>query len=119
MKSAAIFPFDKSSVCLARYRHLIKQYNLQYFISPKGRALDKKDIAAIDGGIETNLYITEDFEHAIREVDTVIFLEGSEPVKTDIYLSHINLAHTLGKEIVIDDALQNSLKNSLNDIDVV
>lgn len=104
-KRLAIYPFDKENSCFARYRHMIPGYEVASLIGLKGWQQEGLDASVVDGGDNIGIKITEDFENAIRDVDTVLFLDGFTDIRIEVYKKKIDVALSLQKEIVVTKTL--------------
>ena len=101
-RNAIIYPYNYLAAPLARYRHLIDAYNIIGLVSPPALALDGHDASKADFGQTIGIQITEDFERALLNCDTVIICEY--PVNPDdeffrIIVNKIMLAMNQGKNV--------------------
>ncbi|WP_238915659.1 TIGR04066 family peptide maturation system protein [Clostridium sp. YIM B02555] len=116
MKKLMIYPFDKEVTDIARYRENLKNYQLINVISPKGWGLNGKDSNKLDGGKETGMIISEEFEDALKKCDAVFFSDTKKQSLFDTYLNKINMANGQNKEIVMTKELYKklSLQENIN-----
>lgn len=110
MKKLIIYPYDKETSCIARYRNLIVDYELVGVIGFKGWNINLKDASYFDGGSNTSINISEDFEREIEKCDTVLFLDVNRPINLSCYILKIEIAQKFNKEILVTKKIDDLLR---------
>ncbi|WP_034847108.1 TIGR04066 family peptide maturation system protein [Ruminiclostridium josui] len=72
-----IYPFDIDSVSLIRHNDIVEDYTFVHAVSPNGWGLTGKDAGCADDGEPTGLIVESDFNKALEDCDTVIFVTSS------------------------------------------
>lgn len=101
MNKLAIYPYHKQNCAIARYRHLVKGYELTSIIAAKGWGGQGKDASYFDGGVVTGIEITEVFEDGIQNSDAVLFLEPLSDKLLSTYPTKFEIVKRHNKEIII------------------
>lgn len=99
-KKIAIFPIDYTNVSLARCAYM-GGYEPVALLSPELSVLEGSDIAKLDGGINTNIYLYTDYEKKILESDMVYFISKKDKSKEQLSLQLIEYAKKAKKEVVL------------------
>lgn len=119
MKKLIIYPFEKEISDIARYREILEEYKLVNIVAPKGWGLGGKESSKLDGGEKTGMIISEQFEKALEECDTVFFNDTKSQALFYTYLDKIRVAYERNKEILMTKALYERLSlNEKLDFDV-
>lgn len=74
-KKALVYPYNILVASLIRHRDYIKNYEVEYVVSPKGLWLGGKDARESDQLFQTGITVTEDYEQALENCDAVIIAE--------------------------------------------
>jgi peptide maturation system protein (TIGR04066 family) len=97
-----VSPVDIDSTPIVRYRDMMREYSFQGAVAPSGWGYGNKDICEIDGGVETGIHITDDFEKQLDECDTLLFSSSYHTISLpDYVILQIIAAAKRGKEILV------------------
>lgn len=114
MKKLMVYPYNRETTSIARWKDLLENYELVSLVGTKGWGLDNRDASILDKGKETGIIVSEDFEAEIKKCDCVYFNEVINEQLLDKYLDKLKTAYDEGKEILMSQSLYKKL--SVKDI---
>lgn len=77
MNKLAIYPFNLEFSPVLRHRKLLERFFIHRLLSPKGWGYCDKDAGICDGGGEIGITVGGDFDSAIDECDSVMFIDSN------------------------------------------
>ncbi len=80
MRKIIIYPFDIYSVPYIRHSSLIDDSEIIGAVSPRGWGFCGKDACVADGGDNTGIIVSDNFEDALDICDTVLFIQSETPL---------------------------------------
>ncbi|MDR2656015.1 MAG: TIGR04066 family peptide maturation system protein [Oscillospiraceae bacterium] len=103
-----IFPFAAEHAAIVRYANL-SAYSVRGAISPKAWGLCGQDAGFCDNGNITGVIISDDFNKALNQCDTVFMDFISEKITPGVYFDRINESLSQNKTIIITQNLEEYL----------
>lgn len=98
-KKALLFPYDTSLLHMVIHRDTIKEYEIVKVVSLRSWGYCGIDAGA-KLGVSTGITVTEDFQKALAEVETVIIADTSIPLECDLVNRYIEIIKSAGKELL-------------------
>jgi peptide maturation system protein (TIGR04066 family) len=68
-----VYPYDLHFAPVVRHRHMLQGLEIGALVSPAGWGLAGKDASAADGGADTGIPVSGDFDGNLPDCDTVLF----------------------------------------------
>ncbi|MGZ7442152.1 TIGR04066 family peptide maturation system protein [Paenibacillus sp. TH7-28] len=99
-KRAVVYPYDKESAPLLRFRELLVEYEVVAALAPPGFGLTGKDAGIAIGGETIGIRVGESIEHILEDVDAVIVPQPENHVGFDVIGSELTKAALRGKDLV-------------------
>lgn len=112
MKKLMIYPFNKMVSEMARFRHLLKEYELTAVTSPKSYGYDGKDISTIDGENQAGMEISSCLEDDLLKCDSILFSKSTFDMEAEFYLEKIEYALEQKKEVLVTKELMEAFCNN-------
>lgn len=112
-----IFPAAKEVNVFARYSDMIEGFDDIVFATSKGAGEEPVDFADLDGGPVTGIYVSADFDEALRNVDAVFFSETAKSLSSGFVLKKFEAAISSGKKVYteyVPDGIQSDAVTVLN-----
>ncbi len=108
-----IYPFDRDSVFFLRHNNLCSEYHFVHIVTLSGWGLSGKDASETDDGPVIGIKIEEDFENALMDCDTVLFVEPDTTIDIHqiIYSKLIKAANEQKNIICAFPLKENEKKN--------
>lgn len=100
-----VYPYGVELAAAIRHRDMLCGYEVSELVSPPGWGFDGKDAGFVDGSDEMGIIITDDFEAALHNCDTVLF--GEACLEMDfirVIEPKIQAAAVMGKNIILTAA---------------
>lgn len=71
MKKLLVYPFNKETCPLVRYRKMLREYELVAAVPEKGYGWEGKDVCELDGGEPTGFVLSESLSREMERCDAV------------------------------------------------
>lgn len=98
---AMIFPYDGNTAPLLRNSKFIDNYDMVLPCTFESWNLDSRDAAFADGGSKIGIQARSDFSKCLKDVDVVIFVEGSQAIaRGELIYPKMYEAIAQGKKII-------------------
>ena len=112
-----IYPLDINSVSLIRHNNLIDKYKITKAVVPKAWGFTGEDASVIDKGDYLGLIVESDFDEAVKECETVLFVESETKLNFNnmIYPQLIKAVES-SKNIVCAIKLEDKVKEEIVNI---
>ncbi len=81
-----VCPADTETTPVARYCNMLDGYSLQGMVSPGGWVYANNDVNFVDGGYETGIRFTDDFDMQLDLCDTIMFCDSYNSCSFEKYL---------------------------------
>ncbi len=115
--TAAIYPYDLQFTPLLRHKEMIKDFDIIRVISPFCWGLCGKDAGFADRGPDLGILVESDFDQAISDCDTVVFVESEYPFDYETaLLPKIRKAILAGNDIAMARALKKEQYDELKEL---
>lgn len=98
-KKALLFPYDTSLLHMVIHRDAIKEYEIVKVVSLRSWGYCGTDAGA-KLGVSTGIIVTEDFQTALAEVETVIIADTNISLEYDLVNRYIEITKSVGKELL-------------------
>lgn len=112
MKKLMVYPFNKMVCEMARFRHLLKEYELTAVTSPESYGFAGKDISIVDGGEQAGMEISGCLEEELLKCDSILFSKSTFEMEQEFYLEKIKYALDQDKEVLVTKELMETFCNN-------
>lgn len=109
-----LYPFNAENAPIARYAPMAG-YEMGAAVAPESWGYHGKDVSFCDGGPDTGLLVTDDFEGALPHCDAVFMSYESEWISRKTYSENIRKCLDSGKELIVTYRLKQYLEDTGSD----
>ena len=96
-KKLLVYPYSRSTEPFIKYHYLIKDYEIQALVSPKGWGIAGDTVDTLDGAFA----VTDKFEEELKRCDVVWFVEdGTCTLSQTILDQRMDEAKRAGREML-------------------
>ncbi|EPR13698.1 TIGR04066 family peptide maturation system protein [Ruminiclostridium papyrosolvens] len=99
MYKLLVYPFSRDDNCIAKYRNMLRGYELTSLVCLEGAYENSTDAGEFDE-VKPGLIITDDYNMEIDKCDVVLLLDISFDELKDTYIKRINNAISKNKIVI-------------------